>query len=130
MLEPVPRTSSQQPHPFIRWVSIHNEMIIRCLLILAHSCLHQRCMLHGREAHAQILADRRQPFRTDRALAARGVERLSTRVVGDFEPASVVAGNTVAESVPVLGPDRQTQIIQPSYAGGNAEEKNVLLGGP
>src|SRR3989475_12308054 len=62
-------------------------------------------------------------------LARGGVERRAAGVVGDLEPAPLVAGNPVYETSPVIRPHGERLLGEPLIAGGCAEEKALLAGG-
>src|ERR1041385_6915845 len=106
---------------------IHDEVIIRRLLVLADPRFNQGSVLHGREAHTQIFPNRSEPPVIYSSFAFSRIERLSASVVSDLESAPVVTRNTVAKAVAMLGPYRQTEIVEPRCSRWNAKEKYILF---
>ena len=108
---------------------IHDEVVVGSLLILADSRLDQRRVFHGRKAQGQVFAHGSQPVGIHYPLAVGGVEGRAAGVVGDFEAASLVAGNAVAEAVAVLGPNRKMAVVEVLLRRRHAEKEHILLGG-
>src|ERR1700675_1147165 len=108
-------------------MAIDDEVIVGSLFVLADAALDQRCVLHTRKAECHVLAGVSQSLRIDGALAGRGVEFPSARVVSDLESASLVAWDAVHEASAMIGPDRQVLVVESGIAGRRAEEKYILF---
>src|SRR5581483_2422210 len=106
-------------------MTVHDEMIVGRLLVLADSRLDERCVLHSRKAQAKVLANSAQPIGINHALAVSGIERWSSSVVGDFEAAALVSGNTVAETVAMLSPYGKVTVVE-ALSRGHAKEEDIL----
>src|SRR5690348_13298411 len=104
-------------------MTVNDEVTIRRLLILANAGLNQWGVLHGGKSLLQILANSFQAFSTDHPFPERRIKRGSASVVGDLKASSLITGNSVAESIAMLGPDRQVPIIQARCTSRHAEEK-------
>src|SRR5207249_10527704 len=76
----------------------------------------------------EILPRRLQRLRRGYPLARGGVERWPAGVVGDLEPAPLVAGNPVYETSPVIRPHGQRLLGEPHVARGRAEKEDLLAG--
>src|ERR1019366_720278 len=128
VLEPVPRAAAHEPHIFHRRMPVDDEVTVRSLLVLANASLHQRRVLQGREAKANIFTNVSYSFLTDHALTVCGIESLPTRVVRNLEPTPAAARNAVTKASPVIGPYRQMPLAEAIIPRRRAEEENILLG--
>src|ERR1700756_2201733 len=111
-------------------MTVHNEVAVGRLFILADSSLDEGRMFQGREAKANILPDVFQRFWADDPLACSRIEIGSAGIIGDLETPPIAAGNAVAKSPEVIRPDRHLVVAEEGISGGRAKEKYVLLGCP
>src|SRR5581483_3299802 len=109
-------------------MTVHDEMIVGRLLVLADSRLDERCVLHRRKAQAKVLANSAQPIRVDHSFAVCGIERGPSCVVGNFEAAALVSGNAVAKTVAMLSPYGKMTVVE-ALSRGHTKEEDILLGG-
>jgi len=128
MLEPMPRSPSDEPHVRILRMPIHNEISIRSLLVLAHAALNQRRILQVREAKCNVLANILQCFLTDHPISAGWIELRTPRIIRNLEPPPVAPRNAVAKFSAMIGPDWKVFLGESHISGGRTEEKHVLLG--
>src|SRR5258705_76707 len=119
MLETVSRAAPHQPHVPRRRMPVDDEVVVRGVLVLAHTPLEQGRPFQLREAKAQVVARRSQALIAGQALAARGVERGPVRVVRDLEPAPLIPGNPVHEARSVIGPNRERRATSGDVSSSN-----------
>src|SRR5579859_7042472 len=128
MLEPMPGPASEQPHILVRRMSVHNEVTVGRLLVLADASLNQRRIAQCRESEADIFANVLKRFGTDHPLSVTWIEFRPPRIVGNLEPAAVAAGDAIPESSVMIGPHRHVRITKSRIARKSPEEKHILLG--
>ena len=128
MLESVPRAAAEQPYILIRRVSVHDEVTVGSLFVLANASLDERRVFQGRKTERYILANILQCLRTYHPLTVRRIEFRTACVVGDLEASAVASGNSVAKATAMIGPDGQVRVAESRVALGGAEKKDILLG--
>src|SRR5207249_11159180 len=123
-----PGAAAHEPDVRRRWVTVDDEVLVGRVFVLAHPCPDQRGALQAREPRRARVPRRLQPLRRGYPLARGGVERWPAGVVGDLEPAPLVAGNPVYEPSPVIRPHGQRLLGEPHVARGRAETEDLLAG--
>src|SRR5712672_1151399 len=110
---------------------VNDEIMIRSILVLAHTRFEQRGILHSREAKGKVFARRLESLGTGHPLTCVGIKFRAANVVGNLEstPLSLrnkTSRNAVHESVAVVGPHRKLVLQKPVVARGCREEKYLL----
>src|SRR5258705_13985715 len=104
-------------------MTIDYEVAVGCLFILANASFDQRSILHPGEAEAEIVTRALQALVADAALTDGGIKCGTARVVGDLEAAALIAGNSIHEGLPVVGPDWHVGFVVAYVAGRWAEKE-------
>src|SRR5258708_397414 len=110
-------------------MAIHNEVTVRCLLVLADARLDQRSIFQRGKTEGNIFAYALQRSLTDDSLAVCGIECTTARVIGHLETTAVASGDAVEEALAVIAPHGEVRIGEAGISPGGNAEKNVLLGG-
>src|SRR5215510_9394792 len=108
-------------------MTVHDELLVRRLLVLADASLHQRRALQSRKTKLNMTPHVADGLRRGRAISGSRVERGAARVVRRLESAPVVPGDAVIKMRrPVIDPRRHLRFRIAHVTRRNAEEEYFL----
>src|SRR5437879_9676220 len=88
-------------------VTVNDEVVVWAVLVLANSAFEQRSILQPRETEPHIVAHRLESIGAYGSVARSRIEFVSTCIIGDFEAASLISWNAIAETVTMIIPNRK-----------------------
>src|SRR5215470_580891 len=113
MFEAVARSSAYEPHIPCRWMTIDDEIVIRCLLVLADASLQEWRVSHSWEAKRYIIASQSEALLAYHSFTCGRIKNGSTRIVCDLEAACLVPRNAIHEASAMIGPHGQMLFVKP-----------------
>src|SRR2546422_6405583 len=103
----VPRAAADYPNVFMQRVTVNDEVVVWAVLVLANSAFEQRSTLQPRETEPHIVAHRLESIGAYGSVARSRIEFGPTRVIGDFEAASLISWNAIDETLTMISPKRK-----------------------
>src|SRR5437667_5448362 len=125
----MPRTAADYPNVFMQRVTVNDEVVVWAVLVLANSAFEQRSILQPRKAEAYIVAHCLESIGAYGSVTRSRIEFRSTRIIGDFEAASLISWNAVDETFTMFSPNRKLAFRVTIISLGCAKEKYFLPGG-
>src|SRR5438128_11810447 len=109
-------------------VTVNDEVVVWAVLVLANSAFEQRSTLQPGETEPHIVAHRLESIGAYGSVARSRIEFGPTRVIGDFEAASLISRNAVDETLTMISPNRKVAFRVTIVSLSRAKEKDLLPG--
>src|SRR2546425_8098149 len=103
----MPRTGADYPNIFMQRVTVNDEVIVWAVLVLANSAFEQRSILQPGETDPHVVAHCLESVGAYSGVTRSRIEFGPTRVIGDFEAASLISRNAVDETLTMISPNRK-----------------------
>src|SRR5215470_6140751 len=129
MLESVTRAAADDPQICCLRMAVDDEVVVRCVFVLADAGFNQRSAFQPREAEADVITCSLQSLLRNHSIYGRGVEFGAARIISDLESATLVAGNAIQEAVTVICPHGKFCIRITLISAWDTEEKHLLARG-
>src|SRR5437667_11511953 len=125
----MPRTAADYPNIFMQRVTVNDEVIVWAVLVLANSAFEQRSILQPGETDPHVVAHRLESIGAYGSVARSRIEFGPTRVIGDFEAASLISRNPVDEKLTMISPNRKLAFRGTIVSRMGTAEKDFVPGG-
>src|SRR5215472_16070330 len=123
------RPATNDPDIFDFGMAVQHEILIRRVLVLAHTALNQRSLSQRRKAQPNIGTGSCQPLRRDHTFHRSGVNDWATCVVSHLEATPVVSGNAVEQMFTMIDPNRKLCFSEMQVACPCTKEEHLLTSG-
>src|SRR5437867_5401961 len=107
-------------------MTVHYEILVGRVFVLANTSLQDWGVLQRREAHGQMITRVRQRLGARGALAIGGIEQRPACVVSQLEAASLIAWNAVIEASAVIDPNWHFRLVETQVAALSAKKEHFL----
>src|SRR2546427_11065978 len=107
-------------------VTVNDEVVVWAVLVLANSAFEQRSTLQPGETEPHIVEHRLESIGAYGSVARSRIEFGPTRVIGDFEAASLISRKAVDETLTMISPNRKLAFRVTVISRRRAKEKYLL----
>src|SRR5439155_21216851 len=110
-------------------VTVNDEVVVWAVLVLANSAFEQRSIVQPGETEPHIVAHRLESIGAYSAVTRSRIEFGPTRVIGDFEAASLISWNAIDETLTMISPNRKVAFRVTIFSLRRSKEQYLLPGG-